>query len=70
MKTAEELRDEILKLVDQYASIKFKERDFHPGRTPIPASGKVIGSTELQYMVDSSLDGWLTSGRFNRKFEK
>jgi len=30
----------------------------------------VIGATELQYMVDASLDGWLTTGRFNRKFEK
>jgi CDP-6-deoxy-D-xylo-4-hexulose-3-dehydrase len=29
-----------------------------------------MGATELQYMVDASLDGWLTTGRFNRKFEK
>jgi len=36
----------------------------------IPASGKVIGSSELKNMVDASLDGWLTSGRFNQKFEK
>ena len=36
----------------------------------MPPSGKVIGATELKYMVDASLDGWLTTGRFNRKFEK
>jgi CDP-4-dehydro-6-deoxyglucose reductase, E1 len=69
MKTAEELRLEIKKLVAQYAEVKYKDESFKLGRTPIPASGKVIGSTELQYMVEASLDGWLTSGRFNRKFE-
>lgn len=69
MKSAEELRLEISALVNEYAEIKYKENTFKPGRSIIPASGKVIGSTELQYMVDASLDGWLTSGRFNKKFE-
>ena len=69
MKTPEDLRSEISKLVEEYADLKYKDKTFKPGRTGIPASGKVIGSTELQNMVDASLDGWLTSGRFNRKFE-
>jgi len=69
MKTTENLRLEISKLVAEYADLKYKDKSIKPGRTVIPASGKVIGSTELQYMVDASLDGWLTSGRFNRKFE-
>ena len=69
MKTAEELRLEIAKLVDQFAAVKYEDKSSKLGRTLIPASGKVIGSTELQYMVDASLDGWLTAGRFNRKFE-
>ena len=69
MKTTNELRLEISKLVDQFAAIKYEDKAFKPGRTLIPASGKVIGSTELQHMVDASLDGWLTAGRFNRKFE-
>jgi len=69
MKTVEELRLEIANLVDQISIIKFEERSFKPGITAIPSSGKVIGSTELKYMVDASLDGWLTSGRFNAKFE-
>ena len=30
----------------------------------------MIGETELKYMVNASLDGWLTTGRFNRRFEK
>ena len=69
MKTSEELRFEIAKLVEQFAAIKYEDKSFKPGRTPIPAAGKVIGSTELQYMVDASLDGWLTTGRFNTTFE-
>ena len=44
--------------------------NFEAGKTIIPPSGKVIGATELQYMVDASLDGWLTTGRFNDRFEK
>jgi len=69
MKTEEELRLEIGKLVKEFAKVKYQENSFKPGRTVIPASGKVIGSTEIQYMVNASLDGWLTSGRFNKKFE-
>ena len=49
---------------------KYKRQQFVKGKTIIPPSGKVIGATELQYMVDASLDGWLTTGRFNDRFEK
>lgn len=70
MKTTEEFRLEIAELVQEFADLKYKEKTFKPGRSVVPPSGKVIGATELQYMVDASLDGWLTTGRFNRKFEK
>jgi len=70
MKTAEELRLEIAELVQEFADLKYTEKIFKPGRSAVPPSGKVIGATELRYMVDASLDGWLTTGRFNRKFEK
>jgi CDP-4-dehydro-6-deoxyglucose reductase, E1 len=70
MKTTEELRLEIANLVQEYADLKYTDKVFKPGRSVVPPSGKVIGVTELQYMVDASLDGWLTTGRFNRKFEK
>ncbi|NBY65242.1 MAG: lipopolysaccharide biosynthesis protein RfbH, partial [Betaproteobacteria bacterium] len=36
----------------------------------VPPSGKVLGAEELKNMVEASLDGWLTSGRFNAEFEK
>ena len=70
MKTTEELRLEITGLVQEFADLKYTEKTFKPGRSVVPPSGKVMGATELQYMVDASLDGWLTTGRFNRKFEK
>ena len=42
---------------------------FRPGQTPIPPSGKVVGAPEVLNMVDASMDGWLTTGRFNADFE-
>lgn len=64
------LRLEIEKLVDLYAKEKYKPISFVPGKTIIPPSGKLIGEKELQNMVSASLDGWLTTGRFNDLFEK
>lgn len=64
------LRTEISKLVKEYADIAFAPNLFIPGKTNVPVSGKTIGSNELQLMVEASLDGWLTTGRFNQMFEK
>lgn len=65
-----ELRTQISNLVAEYASLSYAETPFNPGETPIPPSGKLIGASELQNMVDASLDGWLTAGRFNESFER
>ena len=43
---------------------------FLPGVTAVPPAGKLLGAQELKYMVEASLDGWLTTGRFNAEFEK
>ncbi|MCJ7432168.1 MAG: lipopolysaccharide biosynthesis protein RfbH, partial [Anaerolineales bacterium] len=69
-KQAEKLRAKILKLTAEYYSEAFPPRDFIPGETPVPISGKVFDATELQFLVDSSLDFWLTTGRFAAQFEK
>jgi CDP-6-deoxy-D-xylo-4-hexulose-3-dehydrase len=66
----DDLRNEIEKLVADYAKLEFAEKIFVPGETLIPPSGKKIGVKELQNMVNASLDGWLTTGRFNSAFEK
>jgi CDP-4-dehydro-6-deoxyglucose reductase, E1 len=66
----DELRGQISELVKQYADIAHSPKAFVPGETSVPVSGKVIGAKELQLMVDASLDGWLTTGRFNTMFEQ
>lgn len=66
----ETLRHQISDLVHQYAEIAYQPKPFVPGQTSIPVSGKVIGTKELQLMVEASLDGWLTTGRFNAEFER
>lgn len=68
--TLAELRAQIAGLVAEYAALSYAPKPFVAGQTPVPVSGKVIGAKELQLMVDASLDGWLTSGRFNAMFEE
>jgi len=65
-----EIKNRILGLVNDYSSINFNEKEFIPGISEVPVSGKVIGALELQNMVEASLDGWLTTGRFNQQFEE
>jgi len=65
-----DIRTNILGLVEDYSRINFKEKNFIPGVSEVPVSGKVIGSLELKNMVEASLDGWLTTGRFNNEFEE
>ncbi|EGR2026278.1 lipopolysaccharide biosynthesis protein RfbH [Vibrio cholerae] len=66
----EQLRSQIAELVAQYAAIEFAPKMFIGGESVVPPSGKVLGAKELQLMVEASLDGWLTTGRFNEQFEK
>ena len=66
----EKVREKILELVELYSELHFKETPFQAGSSVIPASGKVLGGNELKNMVAASLDGWLTTGRFNEAFEK
>jgi CDP-6-deoxy-D-xylo-4-hexulose-3-dehydrase len=68
--TPESLRGQIAELVQQYADLALAPKPFVPGESPVPVSGKVIGARELQLMVEASLDGWLTTGRFNAAFEE
>jgi CDP-4-dehydro-6-deoxyglucose reductase, E1 len=64
------LRAQIAALVDEYAAIALAPQPFLPGASVVPPSGKVVGAQELKNMVEASLDGWLTTGRFNAEFEK
>lgn len=69
MKKSQEIRSEIARLVEQYAALSLRPAPFLPGATAVPPSGKWLDAQELKYMVEASLDGWLTTGRFNAEFE-
>jgi CDP-4-dehydro-6-deoxyglucose reductase, E1 len=69
-KTKEQLRDQILELVREYHGVAFPAREFIPDQSVVPVSGKVFDHTEMQHLVDSSLDFWLTTGRFAKQFER
>jgi CDP-6-deoxy-D-xylo-4-hexulose-3-dehydrase len=66
----QDIRHKIAALVDEFAKLKYTPQIFKPGETVIPPSGKVLDAAELKSMVEASLDGWLTTGRFNDAFEK
>lgn len=68
-RTAEDIRSDIARLVEEFASLTYISKPFEPGRSTVPVSGKILGTKELQFMVEASLDGWLTTGRFNAAFE-
>jgi CDP-4-dehydro-6-deoxyglucose reductase, E1 len=70
MNRKSELRTQILNLVAEYHQEAFPPKEFVPGSTAVPVSGKVFDASELQYLVDSSLDFWLTTGRFAAEFER
>ena len=68
-KTADQLRQEIAALVEQYHQAAFPAKPFLGGISTLPVSGKVFDADEMQHLVDSSLDFWLTTGRYAEQFE-
>ena len=64
------MRERILRDVGSYYEQAFPPREFIPGETPVPVSGRVFDADDLRHLVDASLDFWLTSGRFAEKFER
>jgi len=69
-KRADELRTRILELVEEFHAAQFSADDFRPGETTVQYAGRVFDSDELLHLVDSSLDFWLTTGRYARRFER
>jgi CDP-4-dehydro-6-deoxyglucose reductase, E1 len=69
VKRDEELRAEILRLVDEYYQARFTGRSFEPGKDVIHYAGRVFDANELVNLVDSSLDFFLTASRYCDQFE-
>jgi len=68
--TTSRLREQILGLVAEYWAETFAPAKFVPGTTPVPVAGRVFDAAEMQHLIDSSLDFWLTTGRFAEQFER
>ena len=62
------LREDALSAVRRYADEALAPAEFVPGETTVPVAGRVIGPPELEALVEASLDGWLTEGRFAARF--
>jgi CDP-6-deoxy-D-xylo-4-hexulose-3-dehydrase len=67
---SEELRKQILALTAEFHAEAFPRRDFIPGTSVVPVSGKVIDAADISAVVDSALDGWFTTGRWAKDFER
>ena len=67
---AQALREQILALTQQFHAEAFPPRDFVPGTSAVPVSGKVIDGNDISAVVDSALDAWFTTGRWAKEFEK
>jgi CDP-6-deoxy-D-xylo-4-hexulose-3-dehydrase len=67
---SEQLRQQILDLTAQFHAEAFPKRDFVPGTSSVPVSGKVIDASDISAVVDSALDAWFTTGRWAKDFER
>ncbi len=65
----QELHDKILALVREYADDYHKPAAWKPGDR-IPYAGRVYDHEEMESLVDSALEFWLTAGRYAEEFEK
>jgi len=70
MTEADNLRQRIHSLVREYHAAAFPPKGFFPGQTAVPVSGRVFDETEIQSLVDSALDFWLTTGPYAAEFER
>lgn len=63
-------REEVIALAKQYYEQEHENTKLIPGVSYIAASGKQVDSDDLGNLIDSSLDMWLTAGRYSDIFEK
>lgn len=69
MKNSDEIKEEILKLVKDYYDVKESEKKPYQEGDKINYASRVYDANEMVNLVDSSLEIWLTSGRYTKQFE-
>lgn len=62
-------RNDVIAAARGYFESNHKPKKFVPGETYLPPSGKVVNADDLAMLIESSLDLWLTAGRFARDLE-
>jgi CDP-6-deoxy-D-xylo-4-hexulose-3-dehydrase len=67
---SDQLRQQILKLTAEFHAEHFASKAFIAGASAVPVSGKVIDAADMSAVVDSALDGWFTTGRWAKEFER
>jgi CDP-6-deoxy-D-xylo-4-hexulose-3-dehydrase len=63
-------RASILDQVRAYAKRSLEKETWVAGESPVPVSGKVLDPDDFAAIVDATLDGWFTAGRFHTLFEE
>jgi CDP-6-deoxy-D-xylo-4-hexulose-3-dehydrase len=66
----EVLRREILERVRALYALDHAPQPFVPGETFIPYSGRVFDGSEIELLVQSALDAWITAGPYAAEFER
>ena len=67
---AETVRTEIMALVGEYCGLVHAPKPFEPGKSSAPVNGRVFDASDVKTLVDSSLEFWLTTGRYNALFQE
>ena len=70
MTDSSNIRDQIRDLVAKYYESGVFESRFVPGESQVRYGGRVFDQEELQLLMDSALDFWLTAGKYAKEFEK
>lgn len=70
MKNEEEIKNQIFKKVKELYKLKKDDDEFIRGESPVNYAGRVFDENEIIRLVDSSLDFWLTAGKYADQFEE
>ncbi len=61
---------EIMALVGEYCGLVHAPKPFEAGASSVPVNGRVFDASDVKTLVDSSLEFWLTTGRYNAQFQE
>jgi len=70
MKSENKIKKKIFKLIEKLYKSESANKKFIAGKNIINYAGRIYDQRELINLVDSSLDFWLTAGRYAGLFEK